>query len=44
MKLLLEDIRHQPLLWLLAAAPVVFIVQKARPDAHTLYLLPPAAS
>jgi Ca2+:H+ antiporter len=39
MKLLLEDIRHQPLLWLLAAVPVVFIVQKARPDAHTLLFL-----
>lgn len=36
MKLLLEDIRHQPLLWLLAAVPVVFIVREGWPDAHTL--------
>ena len=36
MKVLLEDIRHQPLLWLLAAMPVVFIVREGRPDAHTL--------
>jgi Ca2+:H+ antiporter len=32
---LLEDIRHNPLLWLLAAVPVVFVAQVLRPDAHT---------
>jgi Ca2+:H+ antiporter len=39
MKLLLEEVRHQPLLWLLAMVPVVFAVQQVRPDAHTLLFL-----
>src|SRR5678815_1112676 len=39
MNLLLKEIRHQPLLWLLAAVPILFIVQKARPEAHTLLFL-----
>lgn len=39
MNLLLKEMRHQPLLWLLAAVPILFIVQKARPEAHTLLFL-----
>jgi len=33
---LLKEIRHNPLLWLLAFVPVLFIVQNLRHDAHTL--------
>jgi Ca2+:H+ antiporter len=33
---LLKEIRRNPLLWLLAFVPVVFIAGKARPEAHTL--------
>ncbi len=33
---LLKDIRDNPLLWLLAFVPVVFVAAKLRPDAHTL--------
>jgi Ca2+:H+ antiporter len=36
MKLLLKEIRHNPLLWLLAFVPVVFAGQKLYPEAHTL--------
>lgn len=36
MALLLSEIRRQPMLWLLAMVPIVFIVQKTRPEAHTL--------
>jgi len=36
MKTLLKEIRHNPLLWLLAFVPVVLAVQHLRPDAHTL--------
>jgi Ca2+:H+ antiporter len=36
MKPLLEEIRHNPLLWLLAFVPVVFAAAKLRPEAHTL--------
>jgi len=36
---LLKEIRHNPLLWLLAFVPVVFIAGKARPEAHTLLFL-----
>jgi Ca2+:H+ antiporter len=39
MKFLLEEVRHQPLLWLLIMVPVVFAVQQVRPDAHTLLFL-----
>jgi Ca2+:H+ antiporter len=35
MKPLFDDIRHTPLLWLLAIVPVVFAVQSLKPDAHT---------
>ena len=36
MKPLLREIRHNPLLWLLAFVPALFAAQKLRPDAHTL--------
>ena len=33
---LLDDIRHSPLLWLLAIVPALFVTQWLKPDAHTL--------
>ncbi len=36
MNLLLKEIRHNPLLWLLAFVPVLFVALKLRPEAHTL--------
>lgn len=36
MKRLFEEIRHNPLLWLLAFVPVVLAAEKLRPEAHTL--------
>jgi Ca2+:H+ antiporter len=36
MKPLLEEIRHNPLLWLLAVVPVLFAAQVLKPQAHTL--------
>ena len=33
---LLKEIRHNPLLWLLALVPVVLAAQRLRPEAHTL--------
>jgi Ca2+:H+ antiporter len=33
---LLKEIRHNPLLWLLALVPVVFAAHKLKPEAHTL--------
>src|SRR6186713_2382248 len=33
---LLKEIRHNPLLWLLAFVPVVFAAHKLKPEAHTL--------
>src|SRR6201994_4033665 len=35
MKSLLKEIRHNPLLWLLAFVPVLFAAQRLRPEAHT---------
>jgi Ca2+:H+ antiporter len=32
---LLEEIRHNPLLWLLALVPVVFVAERVAPGAHT---------
>jgi Ca2+:H+ antiporter len=32
---LLKEIRHNPLLWLLAFVPVVFVAEHLRPEAHT---------
>ena len=36
MDLLLKEIRHNPLLWLLVFVPAVFAGQALKPDAHTL--------
>lgn len=36
MKTLFKEIRHDPLLWLLAFVPIVLIAAKVRPGAHTL--------
>jgi len=36
MNLLLKEIRHNPLLWLLAFVPAVFAGEKLKPEAHTL--------
>jgi Ca2+:H+ antiporter len=36
MHLLLKEIRHKPLLWLLAFVPAMFAVEVLRPEAHTL--------
>jgi Ca2+:H+ antiporter len=36
LKQLFKEIRHNPLLWLLAFVPVVFAAAKSRPEAHTL--------
>jgi Ca2+:H+ antiporter len=36
MNLLLKEIRHNPLLWLLAFVPVVLVAHKLKPEAHTL--------
>src|SRR5262245_5468812 len=36
MNLLLKEIRHNPLLWLLAFVPVVLTAHKVKPEAHTL--------
>ncbi|HKE45974.1 MAG TPA: calcium/proton exchanger [Steroidobacteraceae bacterium] len=32
----LREIRHNPLLWLLAFVPIVFVFAKLKPDSHTL--------
>src|ERR1041384_6092338 len=39
MKQLLKEIRHNPLLWLLAFVPVVFAAAKLKPEAHTLLFI-----
>lgn len=40
MTLLLKEIRHTPLLWLLALVPVVLLAQMLNPEAHTrLFIL-----
>src|SRR4051794_15978584 len=36
MKALLQEIRHNPLLWLLVFVPTVFVAAKLNPEAHTL--------
>src|SRR4051812_3816763 len=36
MKQLFQEIRRNPLLWLLIAVPIVFVAEKSRPGAHTL--------
>src|SRR3982751_6313522 len=37
--LLLREIRHNPLLWLLAFVSLVFVCQKIKPEEHTLLFL-----
>ena len=39
MNLLLDEIRHTPLLWLLVFVPAVFAGEKLAPEAHTLLFL-----
>jgi Ca2+:H+ antiporter len=39
MNVLLKEIRHNPLLWLLAFVPVVFAAQRLKPEAHTLLFI-----
>ena len=36
MKQLLKEIAHNPLLWMLIAVPVVFVVERLKPESHTL--------
>jgi Ca2+:H+ antiporter len=36
MKLLLQEIRHDPMLWLLVFVPALFAAQSLKPEAHTL--------
>ncbi len=36
MKLLLHEIRHNPLLWLLVFVPIAFVAEHLKPEAHTL--------
>jgi Ca2+:H+ antiporter len=36
---LLKEIRHDPLLWLLAFVPVLFAAAKLKPEAHTLLFI-----
>lgn len=36
MSVLLKEIRHQPLLWLLAFVPILFFAEHLRPGAYTL--------
>ena len=36
MATLLSEVRHNPLLWLLAFVPAVFVAQAVRPEAHTM--------
>lgn len=39
MQQLLREIRRNPLLWLLAFVPVLFVAAKLRPESHTLLFL-----
>ena len=36
MNRIVEEIRHNPLLWLLIFVPAVFVAEQFKPDAHTL--------
>ena len=36
---LLAELRHNPVLWLLALVPVVFVAQSIEPEAHTMLFL-----
>jgi len=39
MNLLLNEIRHNPLLWLLVFVPILFIAEHLGPEAHTLLFI-----
>jgi Ca2+:H+ antiporter len=39
MALLIKEIRDNPLLWLLAFVPVVFVAAQLKPEAHTMLFL-----
>jgi Ca2+:H+ antiporter len=39
MNALLKEIYHNPLLWLLAFVPTVFVARNLEPEAHTLLFL-----
>src|SRR6187551_320540 len=39
MKQLIKEIRHNPLLWLLAFVPLVFVFHKLKPESHTLHFV-----
>src|SRR3954466_10787230 len=39
MNLLLKEVRHNPILWLLAFVPVVFAAARLRPEAHTVLFI-----
>ena len=39
MNLLLQEIRHNKLLWMLIFVPAVFVAEKVNPNAHTLHFL-----
>jgi Ca2+:H+ antiporter len=39
MKTLIEEIRHNPMLWLLIFVPALFVAEKLKPGAYTLFFL-----
>ena len=39
MNYLWQEIQHNPILWLLALVPIVFVAKLASPEAHTLLFL-----
>ncbi|HXJ95877.1 MAG TPA: calcium/proton exchanger [Terriglobia bacterium] len=39
MRQLLNEIRHNPLLWALAFVPIVFVVERLEPESHTLLFI-----
>ena len=39
MNLLFQEIRHNPLLWLLALVPALFVAHHLAPEAHTLHFV-----
>jgi Ca2+:H+ antiporter len=39
MKQLLKEIAHNPLLWMLAFVPIVFVFQRLEPESHTLLFI-----
>jgi Ca2+:H+ antiporter len=39
MKTLLQEIRHNPMLWLLIFVPALFVAEKLKPGAYTLFFL-----